>query len=99
MRRYTMNTLTRRRLADKLVEAYVDWRESCARVDDTYRSWARETGLCGRVAFALYLAALDSEEQAAEVYAELVRRAAKLPWSEDPAAEPLGGPAWGVGWP
>jgi hypothetical protein len=45
------------------------------------------------------VAALDAEEQAAEVYAELVRRAAKLPWSEDPATEPLGGPAWGVGWP
>jgi hypothetical protein len=39
-----MNTLTRRRLADKLVEAYVDRRETCARVDDAYRFWARETG-------------------------------------------------------
>jgi hypothetical protein len=63
------------------------------------RFWARESGLCRRVAFASYTAALDAEEQAAEIYAELVRRAAKLPWSEDPAAEPLGGPAWGVGWP
>ena len=45
------------------------------------------------------MAALDAEEQAAEVYAGLVRRADELPWSEDPPAEPLGGPAWGVGWP
>ena len=71
-----------RRLVDELVEAYVDWREACARVNDAYRSWASETGPCGRVAFGLYMAALDAEEQAAEVYAGLVRRADKLPWSE-----------------
>jgi hypothetical protein len=94
-----MNTLSRTRLVDKLVEAYVDWREACARVDEAYRSWASETGLCASVAFGLYMAALDAEEQAAEFYAGLVRRADKLPWSEDPRAEPLGGPAWGVGWP
>jgi hypothetical protein len=46
-----------------------------------------------RVTFGLYMAALDAEEQAAEVYAGLVRRADKLPWSEDPPAEPLSGPA------
>jgi hypothetical protein len=45
-----MNTLSRKRLADKLVEAYVDWRETCARVDDAYRSWASEAGLWGRAA-------------------------------------------------
>ena len=56
-------------------------------------------GSGGRVAFGLYMAALDAEEQAAEVYAGLVRRADKLSWSERPPAEPLGGPAWGDGWP
>jgi hypothetical protein len=49
--------------------------------------------------FALYVAALDAEEQAAKVYAELVMRADKLPWSEEPAAEPLRGPRCGVDWP
>jgi hypothetical protein len=94
-----MYTLSRKRLVDKLVEAYVAWRETCARVDDAYRSWASETGPCGGLAFWLYMAALDAEEQAAEVYAGLVRRTEKLPWGEDPPAEPLGGPASGVGWP
>ena len=94
-----MYTLSRKRLVDKLVEAYVAWRETCARVEDAYGSWASETGARGGVAFALYMAALDAEEHAAEVYAGLVRRAEKLPWSEDPPAEPLSGPAWGVGWP
>jgi hypothetical protein len=94
-----VNTVRREWLVDELVEAYVDWRETCARVSDTYRSWAIETGCCGRVTFGLYMAALDAEEQAAEVYAGLVRRADKLSSSENPPAEPLGGPAWGAGSP
>ncbi len=98
-RRYTIDKLSRERLVDKLVEAYVDWRGECARVDDAYRSWASESGPCGRAAFGLYMTALDAEEQAAEVYAGLVRRADKLSWSERPPTEPLGGPAWGDGWP
>ena len=93
------NTLRRERLVDELVEAYVDWRGACARVDDAYRSWASETGSCSRVASELYMLALDAEQQAAEVYARLVRRADKLSWSERPPTEPLGGPAWGDGWP
>ena len=99
MRRYTIDMQSRERLVDKLVEAYVDWRGECARVDDAYRSWASESGPCGRAAFGLYMTALDAEEQAAEVYAGLLRRAVNVPWSEDPPAERLGGPAWEVGWP
>ena len=94
-----MDTLRQERLVDELVEAYVDWRETCARVEDAYRSWANETARGDRVAFALYVAAPDAEEQAAKVYAELVRRADKLRWSEEPAAEPLGGSGCGVDWP
>ena len=92
-----MDMLRRKRLVDKLVEAYVDWREACARVNDAYRSWVRETGSAGRVAFGRYMAALDAEEQAAQIYAGLVQRAKNLSWSEKSPAEPLGGPAWGVG--
>jgi hypothetical protein len=99
MRRYAMNALGRERLVDKLVEAYVVWREECAWVHDAYRFWASESGPCGRVSFEVYLAALDAEEQAAEVYAGLVRRAEKLWWSEDHSTESLGGPGWGGGWP
>jgi hypothetical protein len=94
-----MYTLSRKRLVDKLVEAYVAWREACARVDDAYRLWASDTGPGGEVAFGAYVAALDAEEQAAEFYAGLVRRAEKLPWREDRPAGPLGGRAWGVSRP
>src|ERR1700722_20486844 len=39
-----MAALSRKRLIDKLVEAYVDWREASVQVDDAYRASARETG-------------------------------------------------------
>jgi hypothetical protein len=99
MRRCMMDALSRKTLVDKLVEAYVDWRETCARARDAYRFWASEAGPRGRAAFGLYMAALDAEEQAAEVYAGLVRRADRLAWNEHPPTEPLGGPAWGDGRP
>ena len=94
-----MSLLSRDRLVDELVESYVAWRETCAGVDDAYRYWASESGPRGRVAFGRHMAALDAEEQAAESYAGLVRRAEKLRWSKDSPAEPLGGRAWGDGWP
>jgi hypothetical protein len=94
-----MSLLSRDRLVDQLVGSYVAWREACAGVDDAYHDWARESGARGRVAFGVYMAALNAEEQAAESYARLVRRAQWLRWSEDSAAEPLGGRAWGDGWP
>src|ERR1700733_7102854 len=91
-----MTALSRKRLIDKLVEAYVDWREACVRVDDAYGACARETGPWGAVAFGLYLATLDAEEQAADAYAGLVRRAEKLPWSQERRLEPFGEPARGL---
>jgi hypothetical protein len=93
-----MDTLRRERLVGGLVEAYVDWRESCTRVDDAYRSWARDTDPRDGVAYGLYMAALDAEQQAADIYAGLVRRACRLPWSDDPPAEALGGPEAGFDW-
>ena len=70
-----MNRLLQKRLVDRLIEAYVSWREACLRVSEAYGSWARETGPGARFAFGSYIAALDQEERAAEVYAGLVRRA------------------------
>jgi hypothetical protein len=37
--------LNRRRVADKVIEAYVSWREACLLVSDAYDLWARETGV------------------------------------------------------
>jgi hypothetical protein len=91
-----MNKLSRKRLVDRLIDAYVSWREACLQVSDAYGSWASETGPEATSAFGRYIAALDHEERAAEVYAGLVRHAGHLAWSHTPA-EPLGGAAWGVG--
>lgn len=70
-----MNRLRKKLLVDSLMEAYVSWREACLRVDDAYASWASERGTRATLAFESYTAALDREETAAEVYADLIRRA------------------------
>ena len=86
-----------KRLVDSLIDAYVTWREACLRVSDAYSSWATETGIVATLAFESYMAALDREESAAEVYARLVRRASQLISSEHDPAEALRSPAWRVG--
>jgi hypothetical protein len=77
------------RLVDSMISAYVDWREACSFVHDTYRSWASAAGPSARVAFWRYTAALDAEEWAAEVYASLVRRVGHLATSDDDLSGPL----------
>ena len=69
-----MRRRTETRPVDRMLSAYVDWREACRLVDDAYRWWVSATGTRARVAFWRYTAALDAEESAAEVYASLVRR-------------------------
>jgi hypothetical protein len=73
-----MNKLRQRQLVDRLIDAHVSWRETCLQVSDAYRSWSSDTGLGAASAFGRYMAALDREERAAEVYAGLVRRAGQL---------------------
>jgi hypothetical protein len=73
-----MNKLRQKKLVDRLIDAYVSWREACLRVSDAYGSWASETDPGATFAFGRYMAALDREERAADVYAGLVRRAGQL---------------------
>jgi hypothetical protein len=88
-----MDKLSQKRLVDRLVEAYVSWREACLRVSDAYGAWTSETGLGAASEFGRYMAALDHEERAAEVYAGLVRRAGQFSSSgRDPAERPDPGP-------
>src|SRR5438067_2422281 len=59
---------------DALIDLYVDWREECCAVRAKYERW-REAGKDdSAAAFAAYCAALDQEERAGNVYAELVLR-------------------------
>ena len=85
-------------LVDGLIDAYVDWRVACDRVDETYRCWALETSSAGDVTFGLYMAALDAEEDAAAQYAAHVRRAYKRLYGQG-SVEPFGGRAPGIGRP
>jgi hypothetical protein len=66
--------LTRRRQVDKMMDAYVAWREASDLVNDAYRHWGSATGSAASAAFGFYSTALDHEERTAEVYARLVRR-------------------------
>ena len=77
------------RLVDRMISAYVDWREACRLVHDAYRSWASATGPGARGAFWQYTAALDAEEWAAGVYASLVRRVGHLGTANDDLSGPL----------
>jgi hypothetical protein len=62
------------RSTNRLAVAYVGWREACRLVDNAYRSWVGATRPDAPIAFGRYTAALDAEERAANVYADLVSR-------------------------
>jgi hypothetical protein len=84
-----MRKRTETRLVDKMISAYVDWREACRLVYDADRSWASATGPRAGVAFGRYTAALDAEERAAEVYAGLVRQVGHLATRDGDLSGPL----------
>jgi hypothetical protein len=75
------------------MDAYVEWREECHRVWEAYQRWLSAVQPDTAFAFQVYVAALDREERASEVYAGLMGRldplvATSLPRAatEDPPA-------------
>jgi hypothetical protein len=64
------------RLADEAAVAYVDWREASASVWDAYDRWVRGPTSDGPCRFSAYRAALDQEECASRLYADLMARIA-----------------------
>ena len=69
-----MSELIDERLVDEAIDAYVDWREERASVWDAYARWTSAHVADSPLAFSAYRAALDREERAAHVYAELMTR-------------------------
>jgi hypothetical protein len=65
-------------MVDDTIEAYVDWREECAHVSEAYRRWLSAVGADAALAFRAYGAALEREERAAEVYADLIGRVGRV---------------------
>ena len=59
---------------DETVDAYVDWREESGAVWDAYERWESAPAADARLAFAAYWAAVDREERASSVYADLAMR-------------------------
>jgi hypothetical protein len=70
-----MTKQTEARPVDRLIEAYVGWREACLIVEDGYASWSRTARPRAATALRRYCAALDAEEHAAEACARMFSRA------------------------
>jgi hypothetical protein len=62
----------RRRVVYAAMDAYLDWRDECSAVSDAYRDWADAREPDAAMAWRAYEDALDREERASLVYADLV---------------------------
>ena len=71
-------SLHQKQIVDDAVISYVEWREECVEVWNTYGWWASAPPEDVRRAHAVYRAALDREEAAANVYAGLMTRVGHL---------------------
>jgi hypothetical protein len=56
------------------MDQYVRWREGCAAVAAAYQTWRTAEAQHRELAFAMYSAALDREEEAASSYQVAVAR-------------------------
>jgi hypothetical protein len=59
---------TLRSLVDKFIESWVCWREACEAVHSAYARWQQCEAAQRGLAFEGYWAALDREDQAAQVH-------------------------------
>jgi len=55
--------------ADELIALYCDWREECALVQAAWERFSGSPAVDRELAFAAYIAALEREQSAADVYA------------------------------
>jgi hypothetical protein len=67
-----MASLQHRTVLDEDMDAYVDWREECIAVSDAYAGWTAAEATDAELAFAVYVAALDREERASQVYGSTI---------------------------
>jgi hypothetical protein len=66
----------RRQYVDDMMDDYVSWRDACAAVAVSYEDWKCSDRPDERLAFSVYVAALDGEEQAATAYQRAVAQVA-----------------------
>jgi hypothetical protein len=67
----------RRQYVDDMMDDYVSWRDACAAVAVSYDNWKCSDRTDKKLAFSVYVAALDREEQAATAYERAVAEVAK----------------------
>jgi hypothetical protein len=67
---------TRRQFVDEMMDDYVSWREACAAVAVSYENWECSGRRDKKLAFSVYVAALDREQQAAMAYQRAVAQVA-----------------------
>jgi hypothetical protein len=67
----------RREIVDEMIDDYVSWHEACAAVAVSYENWRCSDRPNEKLAFSVYVAALDREEQAAAAYQRAVAQVAK----------------------
>jgi hypothetical protein len=58
----------------EFVRCYARWREECAAVRESFEVWTNAEPHAEPLAHAAYVAALDREERAADVYRECAER-------------------------
>jgi hypothetical protein len=63
-----------KKLVDGFIDAYIAWREECVCVWEAHERWSTAAAPDRRIACSRYRAALEREEHASRVYAELVAR-------------------------
>jgi hypothetical protein len=66
-------------MVELALDAYMAWREECGAVRAAYLTWRGARAAEAAPAFAAYAAALDREELAAKLYADLARRVGHAP--------------------
>lgn len=69
-----MRKRARDKLIDRVMDAYVDWRQESAQAGFAYGRWSMAGSIDPGDTFAAYAAALDREELAAISYAQVIRR-------------------------
>jgi hypothetical protein len=73
-----MSAQSQTELVDRLIELYCDWRAACAEVRAAYAKFTDASSPERSIAHAVYGAALDREESAANVYERQLRRVAPV---------------------
>jgi hypothetical protein len=64
----------RRQYVNDMMDDYVSWRDACAAVAVSYEDWKCSDRRDKELAFSVYVAALDREEQAATAYERAVEQ-------------------------